>query len=234
MSLVHAIYVHHAVWVCICEMLSCQWPFLYRQIIIIVCCVCVPSAMIRLFGSSLFFFVFLVHCACTQDYVYLCFLVQFDDDNSIWLYCHVVINDIINVTPTHKIFKMRLNVFRWWSQPDDDDVMAEAEYSPENEWKEKNRWWICIHSFIRIGQPAVDRVRRHLCFQIEGIEVANDSLWMKIWIKWIFGYSNKKVPFNDHNSIVCFYAFCSMLIIYCCLYRWWHTIIKWTINDNNN
>lgn len=115
--------------------------FLYRSIILYYH---VVSAMIRLFGSFCLqhtillvasFFFFSSPFLCT--YVYLCFLVQFDDDNSIWLYCHVVINDIINVTPTHKIFKIRLNVFRWWSQPDDDDVMAEAEYSPENKNKVK-------------------------------------------------------------------------------------------------
>lgn len=55
------------------------------------------------------------------------------DDNSISVYCHVVINSVINVMPKHTIFKKRLNDFRWYSEPDDDDdddVMADAEYSP--------------------------------------------------------------------------------------------------------
>lgn len=74
-----------------------------------------------------------------------------DDGNSISRYCHVVINIIINVTPTHKIFKKRLSVIRWYSETDDDDdddVMADAEYSPKiNKQKKtrKNAWnvrWI--------------------------------------------------------------------------------------------
>lgn len=68
-----------------------------------------------------------------------------DDGNSISLYCHVVINSIINVTPTHKIFKKRLSVIRWYSETDDDDdddVMADAEYSPsdsEEKWNGKKK-----------------------------------------------------------------------------------------------
>lgn len=64
--------------------------------------------------------------------------VNDDDGNSISLYCHVVINNIINVTPTHTIFKKRLSDIRWYSETDDDDdddVMADAEYSPRESEK---------------------------------------------------------------------------------------------------
>lgn len=69
-----------------------------------------------------------------------------DDGNSISPYCHVVINRVINVTPTHTIFKKRLSVIRWYSEmddDDDDDVMADAEYSPikESGKREKNNEW---------------------------------------------------------------------------------------------
>lgn len=72
------------------------------------------------------------------------------DDNSISLYCHVVINSVINVTPTHTIFKKRLNDLRWYSDPDDDDdddVMADAEYSPIFQMKMKARTYLHYYYF---------------------------------------------------------------------------------------
>lgn len=45
----------------------------------------------------------------------------------------------------HKIFKNRLNVFRWYSaemdDDDDDDVMADAEYSPKSMDKKHEEVW---------------------------------------------------------------------------------------------
>lgn len=116
------------------------------------------------------------------------------DDNSISLYCHVVINSVINVTPTHTIFKKRLNDLRWYSDPDDDDdddVMADAEYSPIFGWKNESDFIIKEAKHFQV--ELLNYIYVYIVELLGWLRLKLNAKWefVKAWnIEWqcFFGY----------------------------------------------